>query len=258
MPSLEAVVHIAQSTLHQVLVTLSERSTCDVTTCTRVDGPTLSLTRIDVLIVIEARIDNVVRHILTILMSRIQWLGDDGLDHIGNLLDFSLQFLIGQGACTSHILNVHVIAVVSQVVHWNQALVLSLEYIIGLSILNSSLPVLPERDVLLEVAVSSADTAHHGIQFLDVRSLQVALESSLVSVHIRLGVERSLFNFQVSKFGDSLVQIEFASIGTLSVVGQREVVEDTPVTVDSRSLLDTEGQFAFLTNSNQHLIIIEA
>ena len=68
MPCLEAVVHITQSTLHQLLVCFTERSACDVTTCTTINGPTFGLTRIDILILIEARVLDIVGHVVTILV----------------------------------------------------------------------------------------------------------------------------------------------------------------------------------------------
>ena len=95
VPSLEAVVHIAQRALHQFLISLSERTTGNVSTSTCVDIPTFSSTRVYILVIIESRIHDKLGIVLTFIRS-VLCNNANCFHPIDNLRYLFFELIIGQ------------------------------------------------------------------------------------------------------------------------------------------------------------------
>ena len=64
-------------------------------------------------------------------------------------------------------LGIHVIDIVSKVVHSVKTLILAIEYIVSTGFLNSILPILPEFDILIDSLLGSFNASQSSSHFLE-------------------------------------------------------------------------------------------
>ena len=157
MPCLEAEVSVTQSTFHLGLIVLSKRSANDVTTrLGDVNIPALSLVRVDVLILVEARILDEVGHVVTIVVSSVLQSFVQSCTHGSDVRNLFLQFLVGPVVGIDNILIVTTVSIriVSKLVNLGEVSVLVVQHVLVECSCAVFLPLLPKCEVLLDSLVS--------------------------------------------------------------------------------------------------------
>ena len=157
MPCLEAEVSVTQSTFHLGLIVLSKRSANDVTTrLGDVNIPALSLVRVDVLILVEARILDEVGHVVAIVVSSVLQSFVQSFAHSSNVGYFLLQLLVGPVVGIDNILIVATVSIriVCKLVNLGEVSILVVQHILVECSCAVFLPLLPKCDILVDSIVS--------------------------------------------------------------------------------------------------------
>ena len=129
----------------------------------------------------------------------------------------------------------------------------------GRALLNHFLILLPEVDVLHQGSIGVVDGVQDGVHLVEAIGGLVALQSLLIGGEISLGVDGAFIGRVVAEVLQGLLEVVVASVGTLTHVGDGEVVEDTPVTVDARALAHADAQAVGLRHhGHDDLVVIES